>query len=269
LNSIIFPLDFHASRGAPAIRPEGAILIDDRCDRPFAVGIATSISSSDRSAFSGSGQQAKSEGETRMIKLLKVAVPALALFVAACAVNPVRVIQPVSAEVRGASHIADVAVTISPLAAEQMVRFEDKARENRERAGLPPVPAEGLATRPPQDEYATLPFAEMMELVIQDVTRAHGLDAGRPLRLQIEIDTLKTANAGMAILAGSSDQLAGTVRVVDAQSGASLGEFYVDVINSHSGLLGLAMRGGGIREELAEEFSLHIARQLRTGRDRG
>jgi hypothetical protein len=198
-----------------------------------------------------------------MIRNLKLAVPAAALLLAACAVNPVRVIQPVSAEVQGASQIAEVDVTISPLAAEQMTRFEDKARENRERAGLPPVPSEGLATRPIQDEYATLPFANMMELVIQDVTRAHGLDNGRPLRLQIEIDTLKTANAGMAILAASSDQLAGTVRVLDAQGGEPLGEFYVDVINSHSGLLGLAMRGAGIREELAEEFSLHIARQLR------
>jgi hypothetical protein len=203
-----------------------------------------------------------------MLMRLKLAVPALALLLAACAVNPVRVIQPVSAEVRGASHIAEVDVTISPLASEQMQRFEDKARENRERAGLAPVPAEGLATRPPQDQYATLPFAQMIELVIQDVTRAHGLDSGRPLRLQVEIDTLKTANAGMAILAASSDQLAGTVRVVDAQTGASLGEFYVDVINAHSGLLGLAMRGGGIREELAEEFSLHIARQLRAERNR-
>ena len=31
---------------------------------------------------------------------------------------------------------------------------------------------------------------------------------------------------------------------------------------SHGGLLGLAMRGGGIREKLAEEFALHISRQI-------
>ena len=204
-----------------------------------------------------------------MIRILKLAVPAAALLLAACAPNPVRVIEPVSAAVRGASHVADVEVTINPLAQAQMERFEAKARENRERAGLAPVPAGELATRPPQDEYATLPFAQMMELVVQDVTRAHGIENGRPLRLQIEIDTLKTANAGMAILAGSSDQLAGTVRVLDAQSGAPLGEFYVDVINAHSGLLGLALRGGGIREKLAEEFSLHISRQLRAQRTRG
>jgi len=200
-----------------------------------------------------------------MMRMIKLAVPATALLLAACMPNPVRVIEPVSAEIRGASHVADVAVAVSPLAADTMERFEAKARENRAEAGLPPVPPGGLAARPSRDEYATLPFAQMMELVVEDVTREQGLQSGRPLRLEIEIDTLKTANAAMAILAASNDQLAGTVRVLDAASGERLGEFYVDVINSHSGLLGLAMRGGGIREELAQEFSLHIARQLRAG----
>lgn len=198
----------------------------------------------------------------------KAAIIAATLWVGACAPNPVNVIQPVSSAVRGSSHVADVDVTISPLASAQMERFEAKARENRAEAGLAPVPAEGLAERPPQEQYATLPFAEMMALVVEDVTRREGLQGGQPLRLAIEIDTLKTANAGMAILAGSSDQLAGTVRVLDAQSGESVGEFYVDVINSHSGLLGLAIRGGGIRERLAEEFAQHIAEQLQAGRSR-
>jgi len=203
-----------------------------------------------------------------MIRILKLAVPAAALMLAACMPNPVSVVEPVSAAVRGASHVEDVEVAINPLAQAQMDRFEAKARENREQAGLAPVPAEGLVSRPSQDEYATLPFAQMMELVVQDVTREHGVTGARPLRLRIEIDTLKTANAGMAILAGSSDQLAGTVFVLDAQSNEPLGQFYVDVINSHSGLLGLALRGGGIREKLAEEFSLHISRQLRAAGSR-
>lgn len=34
------------------------------------------------------------------------------------------------------------------------------------------------------------------------------------------------------------------------------------VVNGHSGLAGLAMRGGGIREKLAEEFALEGARIL-------
>ena len=75
------------------------------------------------------------------MKFVKLAVPAAVLMLAACAPQPVRVIQPVSAEVQGASHVADVTVEISPLALEQMERFEAKAREKREEAGLAPVPA--------------------------------------------------------------------------------------------------------------------------------
>jgi hypothetical protein len=204
----------------------------------------------------------------RMIGRLKPAMPFAALLLAACAPNPVSIVVPVSAAIRGASHVADVQVTVDPLVQAQMDRFEQKARDNRERAGLAPVPAGRPATRPSQDAYATLPFAEMMELVVEDVTRQHGLTSGRPLRLRIEVDRLQTADAAMAILAGSSDQLAGTVWVLDAQSNESLGQFYVDVVNSHSGVIGLALRGGGIREKLAEEFSLHISRQLRAARSR-
>lgn len=109
------------------------------------------------------------------------------------------------------------------------------------------------------------PSSKMLEFVVKDTTREWGLNSGQPLKLAVEIDTLKTANAAMAMLAASSDQLSGTVTVMDAATSAKVGEFYVDVINSHGGLLGLAMRGGGIREKLAEEFALHISRQL-TGR---
>ena len=197
------------------------------------------------------------------MKFLRVIAPAAALLVVAC-VKPVQVVQPLSASMQNSpSMVAEVDVRLNPLASEAMAKFEDKAREKRLAAGLAPLdaasePADGTK----REEYATLPFAQMFELVVTDVTRDKGLNSGRPLRLAVEIDTLKTANAGMALLAGSNDQLAGTVKVHDAQSDEMLGEFYVDVINSHSGLLGLAMRGGGIREELAEEFALHISRQL-------
>ncbi len=196
------------------------------------------------------------------MNILKLAAPIAALLLVACTPNPVRIVQPLPPSLQGAGHVADVEVAVNPLAARMMTEFEDKARDERREAGLAPVPADGLAERPPTEQYRTLPFAQMFELVVEDVTRAAGLNGGRAVRLAVEIDTLKTANAGMAILAGSSDQLAGTVTVLDAQSGERLGEFYVDVINHHSGLLGLAIRGGGIRERLAEEFAGHIARQL-------
>ncbi len=197
------------------------------------------------------------------MRLFRVIAPLAVLVLAGC-VKPVQVLQPISAAVRsGPTMVADVDVTVSALAAQAMQKFEEKALEKRTAAGLAPVAADAEpAAGTNKDHYSTLPFAQMFELVVRDVTRAKGLNSGRPLKLAIEIDTLKTANAAMAILAASNDQLAGSVKIQDATSGEQLGEFYVDVINGHSGLLGLAMRGGGVREELAEEFALHISRQL-------
>ena len=197
------------------------------------------------------------------MNIAKVALLASVVALAACGPKPVDVIQPVSASIRNASMVDQVDVRLSPLAADRMAKFEENAREKRAAAGLAPVdaavePADGT----PRDEWSTLPFAQMMELMVKDVTRDRGLTSGRPLRVAVEIDTLKTANAGMVMLAGSSDQLAGTVQVLDGATGEKLGEYYIDVINSHSGLLGLAMRGGGVREKLANEFAGHIAKQL-------
>jgi hypothetical protein len=76
------------------------------------------------------------------------------------------------------------------------------------------------------------------------------------------MDTLKTANAAMAWLASSSDQLAGMVEVRDAATDAKLSEFYVDVMEAHAGLLGMALRGGGVREKLAAKFATHLADEL-------
>lgn len=199
------------------------------------------------------------------MNILRWLAPLALIAVAACA-SPVQVVQPLSSSLQDQVSVRDVDVTFSPLARDAITRFEDKAKEKRLAEGLPPVdPATELADRPEADVYSTLPFNHMLELVVQDVTRDWGLQAGRPIRLAVEIDTLKTANAGMAMLAGSSDQMSGSVVIHDAVNDERLGEFYVDVINSHAGLLGLAMRGGGIREKLAEEFALHVSRQL-TGR---
>jgi hypothetical protein len=197
------------------------------------------------------------------MKFFRAAALAATLALAACGPKPVDVIQPLSASIRNAAVVDQVEVRLSSLAADRMENFEAKAREKRVAEGLAPVdPTAEPANGTPRDEWSTLPFAQMMELMVKDVTRDRGLTSGRPLRIAVEIDTLKTANAGMTILVGSSDQLAGTVQVLDAVSGEKLGEFYVDVINAHSGLLGLAMRGGGVREKLANEFAGHIAKQL-------
>lgn len=197
------------------------------------------------------------------MKVFRAAALATTLALAACGPKPVDVIQPLSASIRNASMVDQVDVQLSSLAADRMRKFEENAAKKRAEAGLAPVdPAAEPADGTPRDDWSTLPFAQMMELMVKDVTRDRGLTSGRPLRISVEIDTLKTANAGMVMLAGSSDQLAGTVKVLDGVSGEKLGEFYVDVINAHSGLLGLAMRGGGVREKLANEFAGHIAKQL-------
>ncbi len=192
------------------------------------------------------------------------------IFIAACAANPVQVVTPVSDAVIGQNQVTDVAVTVGETAQEAMVAFDEKAADKRTDAGLDPFEANSTSgERPDRDEYATLPFATMLPLVVEDVAREWGLTSGRNVRLDIAIDTIKTANAGIAAIGfGSSDQLAGTVEVSDANTREPLGEFYVDVINTHGGLLGLALRGGSIREKLAEEFALHVSRQLTGSEDR-
>ena len=62
----------------------------------------------------------------------------------------------------------------------------------------------------------------MFGRVMTDVTRSWGLTGGRPVRLLVEIDQFKTANAGMAMLIGSRDLLSGTVEVRDAADGFRL-----------------------------------------------
>lgn len=177
-----------------------------------------------------------------------------------------KVVEPLEPSIVAAHHVADVEVVIAPTAAETFAKIEAKAAEKRREAGLAPV--ESLAPdapRPAPEQYATLPFSVMFPLVMQDVTREWGLKEGPPVKLKVTIDSVKTANAAVAWLGASSDQMAGMVEVLEPASGRPLGSFYIDVINSHGGLLGMAIRGAGIREKLAEEFALESSRVL-TGR---
>jgi hypothetical protein len=102
-------------------------------------------------------------------------------------------------------------------------------------------------------------------LVLRDVTRKWGLNperGGKAVNLRVTVENIKTANAGMALLLSSSDELSGEVVVLDPATQQPLGSFYVQVVNSHGGLAGLAMRGGGVREKLVEEFALESSRIL-------
>lgn len=199
----------------------------------------------------------------------KSIVLALLLVASAADAGPRKIVDPLDPAIVAASRVTAVEVTVTPTASETFAKLEAIAVKKRADGGLPPVegasPIDPASPRPAKSEYATLPFAQMFPLVIQDVTREWGLTGGREVKLKVTVDALKTANAGMALLLGSSDQLAGMVEVTDAADGKALGSFYIDVINSHGGLGGLALRGSGIREKLAEEFGLESSRVL-TGR---
>jgi hypothetical protein len=157
---------------------------------------------------------------------------------------------PVAASIKRASIVRTVELVVRPAAAAQIAALDQKAAAR----------AEGGA--------AHLPFAEMMPAMVRDVTRAWGLSAGRELALKIEIDAIELAGTAATLLGGSRDRLAGSVFIRDAATDEPLGQLYVDVVNSHSGPVGLLIRGGGIREELANEFAIHIARALTGRRDR-
>jgi hypothetical protein len=176
------------------------------------------------------------------------------------------VIEPLPAELLANNHVVGVEVTVVNEALSKFDAHEKKAAEKRAEKKLAPFDATlASATRPVEDEYPTLPFAAMVPLVVEDVTREWGLTGGRPVKLKVRVSQLKTADAGMAILIASSDELTGLVSVHDAATDAELGSFLINVVNSHSGWGGMLMRGGSIREKLVEEFALETSRML-TGR---
>jgi len=191
------------------------------------------------------------------------------IFMALIAVSPaqafkkVKIIEPIAADIIAKSHIVETRVILNENTKAVFVKLEEKAAAKRAKAGLSPVdPGATPMARPKPDDYATLPISQMFPLVVDDEAQDWGLTSGRAIKLTVEFDTLKTADAGMAMLMGSYDELAGLVDVSDAATGERLGEFYIDVIRFRSGLVGLAMRGSGVRENLALGFSQRIIEQL-------
>lgn len=175
------------------------------------------------------------------------------------------VIEQLPPEMVDKNYVDQVEVIVADTAQEKMAKLEEKAAEKRAEAKLAAWTPATDGAAPPAGQYATIPFTGMMPFVMRDVTRKWGLTperAGKAVNLRITIENIKTANAGMALLMGSSDELSGEVIVLDPANQKQIGNFYVQVINSHSGLAGLAMRGGGIREKLAEEFALESSRIL-------
>ena len=170
----------------------------------------------------------------------------LAAPLAACAVAPVETVQAAPDALRGAAYVDSVQLSLAA-AARAAVAESDARRRGEGDVGLP--------------------FARLFDKAVKEATRARGLETGRPLLVTIEMDVLRIPDVAMAVL-GRSDRLAGQVRVEDARSGERLALFYVTVDKPHSGLIGLAMRGGGVREKLVREFAAHIAEQLAARRRR-
>jgi hypothetical protein len=197
-----------------------------------------------------------------MKKLIVLA--ALAAMITPVQAKQRTVVEELPKEIVDNNHVAQVEIVIAETAQEKLRTLEIKAAEKRSQAGLPAYDPAAVTERPGSDSYDTLPFAAMFPLVMQDVTREWGLTEGKgtPVKLRVTIESIKTANAAMALLISSSDQLAGKVDVLDPQGGQELGSFYVHVLNSHGGWGGLLMRGSGIREKLAQEFALESARIL-------
>jgi|TARA_R110000868_G_scaffold402710_3_gene679280 hypothetical protein len=173
------------------------------------------------------------------------------------------VIEQLPPEIVDKNYVDQVEVVLADTATAKMTELDAKAGEKRSEAGLATYDPSGQV--PSQDQYATLPFSSMMPFVMRDVTRKWGLTqerGGKAVNLRITIENIKTANAGMALLLGSSDELSGEVVVLDPVTQQQIGNFYVQVVNSHGGLAGLAMRGSGVREKLVEEFALESSRIL-------
>ena len=191
-----------------------------------------------------------------MLPVLLMALPVEA--------RQVKSIQPLGIAAGQPVRITGMDLTFAPEMLAELSESDAKAARKRAEAGLPPLDPASYPTSPGDGtRYATLPFKQMFPLVIRDVTRDWKLDSGTPVMLRITLDRLKTADAAVAILfAGSSDILEGNVDVIDASHGGSLGSFRIEVRNSHGGWGGMLIRGGGVREKLAEEFGLELSRHI-------
>lgn len=191
------------------------------------------------------------------------------LLATAAEARQVTPIQPLNLIAGQPVRITGMDLDFTPELRAELTASEAKAARRRAEAGLAPLDPHSYPSGPQDGAlYATMPFKQMFPLVIRDVIRDWKLEEGRPVFLRITLDRYKTADAAIAILlASNSDILEGSVEVVDATTAASLGSFRVKVRNSHGGWGGMLIRGGGIREKLAEEFGLELARHV-SGRKR-
>lgn len=178
--------------------------------------------------------------------------------------RPVKIIETLQPDLYNGVQITGIDLSFADSFLKERAESDAKAARQRAAAGLPMLDPEAYPSAPAEPEtYDTLPFKQMFPLVVRDVTREHGLTSGRRVKLNVTLETLKTADAAIAILlAASSDALEGSVDIVDANDGSSLGRLRVTIARARSGLLGMAIRGNGLRERLSKEFALELSKEL-------
>lgn len=182
----------------------------------------------------------------RLHKKLPLLLCALSL--SAC-VTPTKVITPLDEMNRGVMNIQSVNVKYSDITLDKLISSDEKAKTT----GLEVGKSEEAQYQP-------------LKVTLKDIAkeRLESRDSNGDLlaNIDIEVDSMKLANPLATVLVGDTDQLSGTVRAYDPKTNEVFTEFYVDVLEGSGGLLGLAIRGGGVRERLSLQFADHIGNEL-------
>lgn len=146
-------------------------------------------------------------------------------------------------------NIQAVNVSYSDFSFEKIEALDEKARTVGEEKGT-------------SDTVASQPFKTVFAEIAKDALEERDSSDSIYADIEIEVDNLKFVNPMAAILISDTDQLSGSVKVIDPKTKELLSEFYVDVLKGTGGLLGLAVRGGGVREKLAAQFAEYIGDDL-------
>lgn len=81
-----------------------------------------------------------------------------------------------------------------------------------------------------------------------------------PLNLEVNLHQFERANPAMTWLLADSNNIAGTVRVIDPSSGAAVGEYEISRSFSASGLLGVALMSQA-EEQMSKMFGEELCKR--------
>ena len=165
-----------------------------------------------------------------------------------------RIVEPLDPAIVDNATIVDVVVSVASTAQPAVAKLEAATAKRAARAtksGADP------------DDLALLPFAQMFPEVMKTIGREFNLNGPRRVKLAVSIETIKRPNGFLAVVAVTSEEIAGLVEVFDFDDGRPLGIFHIDVMNTYGDGFGLdALARGPPREFLAREFSREAVRVL-------